>query len=121
MMAAKLLVNMAVMMMATAAFRRHWKRRGEGAPSSSSSLTSSLDGRMVSPLVLGLHGMGGVRAPQRVDLSLSGFAFSDSALSPFLIYPEIHNSDWIRGSGVCPHASWPPRAPSHVDFSSQKS
>ena len=70
MMAVKLLVKIAVMMMATAAFRRHRKRRGEGGPSSSSFLTSSLDGRMVYPLVLGLHGMGGARAPPRLDLSL---------------------------------------------------
>ena len=69
-MAVKLLVKIAVMMMAATAFRRHWKRRGEGAPSSSSYLTSSLDGRRVSPLVLGLHGMGGARAPPRLDLSL---------------------------------------------------
>ena len=60
---AEVLVYIAVMMMmAMAAFRRHPKRRGEGAPSSSSSLTSSLDGRRVSPLVLGLHGVGGARA-----------------------------------------------------------
>ena len=70
MMAVKLLVKIAVMMMATAAFRRHRKRRGEGALSSSSSLTSSLDGRRVSPLVLGFRGLGGERAPPRLDLSL---------------------------------------------------
>ena len=29
-----------------------------------------------------------------VSLSLSISAFSDSALSPFLLYPEIRNSDW---------------------------
>ena len=29
-----------------------------------------------------------------VSLSLSVSAFSDSALSPFLLYPEIRNSDW---------------------------
>ena len=29
-----------------------------------------------------------------VSLSLSLTVFSDSALSPFLIYPEIRNSDW---------------------------
>ena len=39
-------------------------------PSSSSSLTSSLDGRRVSPLVLGSHGLGGARSPPRLDLSL---------------------------------------------------
>ena len=43
------------------------EERGRGAPSS---LTSFLDGRRVSPLVLGLHGMGGARAPPRLDLSL---------------------------------------------------
>ena len=31
-----------------------------------------------------------------VSLSLSVSTFSDSALSPFLIYPEIRNSDWIE-------------------------
>ena len=31
-----------------------------------------------------------------VSLSLSVSAFWDSALSPFLIYPEIRNSDWIE-------------------------
>ena len=66
----EVLVKIAVMMMATVAFRRHRRRGGEGPPSSSSSLTSSLDGRRVSPLVLGLHGMGGARAPLRLDLSL---------------------------------------------------
>ena len=98
-MAVKLLVKIAVMMMATAAFQHHRKRRGEGAPLSSSSLTSSLDGRRVSPLVLGLHGVGGANAPPRLDLSLclSLFlfvsAFSSAALSPFRIYMEIRNSD----------------------------
>ena len=34
--------------------------------------------------------------PPRLDLSLclSVFAFSDSSFSPFLIFLEIHNSDW---------------------------
>ena len=45
--------------------------KGERAPPpSSSSLTFSLDGRRVSPLVHGLHGVGGARAPPRLDLSL---------------------------------------------------
>ena len=47
------------------------EERGRGPPSSSSSsLTFSLDGRRASPLVLGFHGMGGARAPPRLDLSL---------------------------------------------------
>ena len=31
-----------------------------------------------------------------VSLSLSISAFSDSSLSPFLIFPEIRNSDWAE-------------------------
>ena len=96
---AEVLVYIVVMMMmATTTFRRHRKRRGEGAPSSSSSLTSSLDGRRASPLVHVLHGMGGAIAPPRLDLSLSlsVFAFSDSTLSPFLIFSEIRNSVWAE-------------------------
>ena len=47
------------------------EERGREPPSySSSSLTFSLDGRRVSPLVHGLDGMGGARAPPRLDLSL---------------------------------------------------
>ena len=98
--AVKFLVKIAVVMMAMAVFRRHRKRRGEGAPSSSSSLTSSLDGRRVSPLVLGLHGMGGARAPPRLDLSLSVSAFCSAALSLFRIYMEIRNSDWTETFAV---------------------
>ena len=50
---------------------------GERAPPppSSSSLTLSLDGRRVSPLVLGSHGLGGARAPPRLDLSLCLLCF----------------------------------------------
>ena len=56
--------------------------RGREPPPSSSSLTLSLDGRRFSPLVLGLHGMGGARAPPRLDLSL--------CLSLFLRYRFWH-------------------------------
>ena len=69
MMAVKLLVKIAVMMMAPGSAPAPPEARGRGPPSSSS-LTSSLDGRRVSPLVLGSHGLGGVRAPPRLDLSL---------------------------------------------------
>ena len=49
-------------------------------------------------MVLGSHGVGGARAPPRLDLSLclSVSAFWDSALAPFLLYPGIRNSDWIE-------------------------
>lgn len=81
-------------MMAPTTFRRHRERAGESPPSSSSS-TFSLDGRRVSPLVHGLHGGGGARAPPRLDLSLC-FCIPDSCLSRFLIFPEIRNSDWAE-------------------------
>ena len=93
----KLLVKIAVVMMAPGSVPAPPEARGESLPSYYfSSLNFSLDGRRVSPLVLGSHGMGGARAPPRLDLSLSVYAFSCSALSPFLIYPEIRNSDWIE-------------------------
>ena len=65
------LVKIAVMMMAPGSAPATLEARGrEAHSSSSSSLTSSLDGRRVSPLVLGSHGLGGARAPPRLDLSL---------------------------------------------------
>ena len=91
--AVKLLVKIAVMRMAPGSAPATPEARGREPPSSYSSLTSSLDGRMVSPLVLGSHGMGGARAPPRLDLSLCS-AFSDSTPSPVLLYLEIRNSDW---------------------------
>ena len=72
-------------MMAPAAFRRHQERGGEGSPSSSSSLTFSLDGRRVSPLFHGLHGIGGARAPPRLDLSLCLSLFLHSRFWPFTV------------------------------------
>ena len=61
--------------------------RGRGPPcsSSSSSLTFSLDGRRVSPLVHGLHGMGGARAPPRLDLSLCLSLFLRYRFWPFTV------------------------------------
>ena len=82
-MAVKLLVKIVVMMMAPVALRGHRKRGGEGPPPSSSSLTSSLDGRRVYPLVLGLHGVGGARAPPRLDLSLCLSLVLRSRILPF--------------------------------------
>ena len=65
-------------MMSRAAFWRRRERGGESPPPSYSSLTSSLDGIRVSPLVHGLHGGGGARAPPRLDLSLSVLLFTRS-------------------------------------------
>ena len=58
---------------------------GESPPPSSSSLTFSLDGRRVSPLVHGLHGVGGARAPPRLDLSLCLSLFLPLRFCPFTI------------------------------------
>ena len=84
---AVVLVEIAVMMMAPAAFRHHQKQGGESPPSSSSSssLTFSLDGRRVSPLVLVFHGMGWARAPPRLDLSLCLSLFLRSHIWPFTV------------------------------------
>ena len=59
--------------------------RGRGPPSSSSSLTFSLDGRRVSPLVHGLHGGVGARAPPRLDLSLCLSLFLRFRFWPFTV------------------------------------
>ena len=134
--------------MAPAAFRRHRERGGESPPSSSSSLTFSLDGRRVSPLVLGLHGMGVARAPPRLDMSLCLSQFLRSGILPFhrfvyiwrsvtpiglkpsprFFFPKIsflaaeeeHQPPYGVPTRVqgAPPASWPPRAPSRVDSSS---
>ena len=90
------LVKITMVMMAPGGVPAPPEARGESPPSSSYSLASSLDGRRVFPLVVGSHGMGGARAPPRLDLSLCVPAFPDSTLSPFLIFPEIRNSDWAE-------------------------
>ena len=105
MMAVKLLVKIAVMMMATAAFRRHRKRRGEGGPfvffflellprwekGFPSGPWPPWRGRGESPSEIG-----------SVSLSLSVSAFCSAALSPFriYIYMEIRNSDWTETFAV---------------------
>ena len=80
---AEVLVKIAVMMMAPGGVPVPPEARGESPLSSSSSLTFSLDGRRVSPLVYGLHGGGGARAPLRLDLSLCLSLFLRSRFCPF--------------------------------------
>ena len=152
---AEVLVKIAVMMMAPGGVPAPPEARGREPPSFffffldllprwekgfSSGPWPPWHGRGESPSEIGF-----------VSLSLSVSAFWDS---PFLIYPEIRNSDWIetfahiffqklaflrpkkcvnrltrgpRGPGArlvwagVPPALWPPRAPSRVDFTSQKS
>ena len=67
--------------------------KGESPPSSCSSLTPSLDGIRVSPLVLGFHGVGGgARAPPGLDLSLCLSLFLRSGILPW------HRFFYIRRS-----------------------
>ena len=61
------------------------EERGREPPPSSSSLASPLDGRRFSPLVLGLHGGRGARAPTRLDLSLCFLLFLPSRFWPFTV------------------------------------
>ena len=99
MMAVKLLVKIAVMMMAPGGtpvpreargreppsfffFLNLLPRREKGFPSGP---WSPWRGRGESPSESG-----------SASLSLSVSTLSDSALSPFLIYPEIRNSDWVE-------------------------
>ena len=62
------------------------------SPPSSSSLTFSLDGRRVSPLVLVSHGMGGARTPPRLDLFLCLSLFLRSGILPFHCFLYIWRS-----------------------------
>ena len=66
----EVLVKIVVMMMAPGSATAPPEARGREPPSSSSALTSPLDGSTVSSLVLGSHGLGGARAPPKLDLSL---------------------------------------------------
>ena len=66
----EVLVKIAVMMLTPRRCSGASGSKGERAPSFFFFLDLPLDGRRVSPLVLGLHGVGGARAPSRLDLSL---------------------------------------------------
>ena len=99
MMAVKLLVKIAVMMMAPGGVPAPPEARGREPPfflffldllprwekGFPSGPWPPWRGRGESPSEIG-----------SVSLSLSVSAFSDSTLSPFLIYPESRNSDWIE-------------------------
>ena len=79
------------------------RSEGERAPpSSSSSLTSSLYGRSISPLVHGLHGTGGARAPPRLDLSLCLSLFLCSQILPFHRFFCIRRSVTPIGVNISP-------------------
>ena len=99
MMVVKLLVKIAVMMMAPGSVLAPPEARGREPPfffffleflprwekGFPSGPWPPWRGRGESPSKIG-----------SVSLSLSVSAFSDSALSPFLIFPEIRNSDWAE-------------------------
>ena len=96
--AVKLLVKMTVMMMAPDGVSVPSEARGREPPSFlfldllprwekgfPSGPWSPWRGRGESPSEIG-----------SISLSLSVSAFLDSSLSPFLIFPEIRNSDWAE-------------------------
>ena len=59
--------------------------RGREPPPPSSSLPPPIDGGRVSPLVHGLHGGGGARAPLRLDLSFCYLLFRVPVFQPFTV------------------------------------
>ena len=87
-----------------------WRRsgatgsKGESPPSSSSSLTFSLEGRKVSPVVLGSHGLGGARAPPRLDLSLCFSLFLRSLILPLHRFFNIRRSITPIGMNLSPRS-----------------
>ena len=95
----EMLVKIAVMMMAPGSAPAPPEARGRGAPfflffldilprweeGFPSGRWSAWRERGESPYEIG-----------SISLSLSVSVFSDSVLSPFLIFPEIHNSDWAE-------------------------
>ena len=91
-------MKIVVMMMAPGGVPAPPEARGRDPPSSSSSLTFSLDGRRVSLWSMVSMAWEG-REPLRDWICLSVslcFCVPRSGLSPFLIFPEIRNSDWVE-------------------------
>ena len=98
---AEVLVKIAVMMMAPGSVSAPPEARGEGPPSSSSSssLTFSLDGRRVSRLVLGSHGVGGRESPSEIgSISL----FLRSQILPLHRFFNIQRSVTPIGLNLSP-------------------
>ena len=82
MMAVKLLVKIAVMMMAPGGTPAPPEGKGRGGPFVFFFLDLLPRWEKGSPLVLGLHGVGGARAPPRLDLSL---CFCVLVWCPFIV------------------------------------
>ena len=102
MMAVKLLVKIAVMMMAPSGTPVPPEARGREPPSFFFlDLLPRWEKGFPSGPWLPWRGRG--ESPSKIG-SVSSFlsvsALWDSALSPFLIYPEIRNSDWIETFAV---------------------
>src|SRR3954469_9585473 len=83
-------------MMAPAAFRRHRERRGEPPPPLFFflDLIPRWEKAFPSGPWLPWHGRG--ESPSEIGSVSLCFFVSDSGLSPFLIFPEICNSDWAE-------------------------
>ena len=99
MMAVKLLVKIAVMMMAPGGTPAPPEARGREPPSFFFFLDLLPRWEKGFPSGPWLPWRGRGESPSEigsVSLSLSVSAFSDSSLSPFLIFPEIRNSDWAE-------------------------
>ena len=79
---AEVLVKIAVMMMAPGGVPAPPEARGRGPPFFFFFLDLLPRWEKGSPLVLGSHGVGGKRAPPRLDLSL---CFSVSRFCPFTV------------------------------------
>ena len=93
----KLLVKIAVMMMAPGSAPAPPEARGRGPPFFLSFLDLLPRWEKGFPSGPWLPWLGRGESPSEIgsiSLFLSGSAFSDSNPSPFLKYPEIRNSDW---------------------------
>ena len=103
-----------VMMMAPGGVPAPPEARGREPPSSSSSLTFSQDGRRVSPLVLVSHGVGGARAPPRLNLSICLSLFLRSQILP------LHHFFYLRRSVTPIGVNLSPRFSHKISFLAAK-